>query len=222
MPYSLRQLEPLDIKTVPEIERAIFPTLWPRTSFKKELKNKMAKYLVAYANENNQDKNKIIISNESDKKPHNIFNTIWEHLSNIYQQRHLYGDNTQILTLEIIGLVGTWYMTDEAHITTIGVLSEHRRKGIGELLLIGCIEQALASKSRVVTLEVRVSNIEAQGLYKKYGFAIVGQRKRYYSDNNEDALIMTTNPINQNSYQTKFHNLIENHKKNWGESVRMT
>ena len=64
MPYSLRQLDPIDIKSVQEIERAIFPTLWPRTPFKKELKNKMAKYLVAYATKNAQN-NTISIPNES-------------------------------------------------------------------------------------------------------------------------------------------------------------
>ena len=67
-----------------------------------------------------------------------------------------------------------------------------------------------------------MSNIEAQTLYKKYGFENVGLRKRYYSDNNEDALIMTTNPINKKAYQTKFHKLIEKHEKNWGKSIRIT
>ena len=182
MPYSLRQLDPIDIKSVQEIERAIFPTLWPRTPFKKELKNKMAKYLVAYATKNAQN-NTISIPNESNKNSPKIFNKLWASFRIICQQINQYSYKTQTLNPNIVGLVGTWYMTDEVHITTIGVLSEYRKKGIGELLLIGCIEQALANKSRVVTLEVRVSNMEAQTLYKKYGFENVGLRKRYYSDN---------------------------------------
>mgnify|MGYP001434448975 CR=1 FL=1 len=218
MLYSLRELDTIDIKSVQEIERAIFPTLWPRTPFKKELKNKMAKYLVAYAIEDTQNK----IFPISNKIAPTILNKLWSGFSIIFQQINQYGYKSQTLNPNIVGLVGTWYMTDEAHITTIGVLSGYRQKGIGELLLIGCIEQALANQSRVVTLEVRVSNIEAQTLYKKYGFENVGLRKRYYSDNNEDALIMTTNPINKKAYQTKFHKLIEKHEKNWGKSIRIT
>ena len=220
MPYSVRQLRLMDIKKAQELERAIFPTLWPKTPFKKDLKNKMAKYLVAYADENNNDKNQIPISNEPDKSQITIFNRIWQHLGIISYLRNV--DGTISYRQKIVGLVGTWYRTNEAHITTIGVLAKYRKKGIGELLLIGCIEQALANKSRVVTLEARVSNKEAQGLYKKYGFQNVGLRKRYYSDNNEDALIMTTTPINGMTYQSKFHNLIENHEKNWGKGTRIT
>jgi ribosomal-protein-alanine N-acetyltransferase len=59
----------------------------------------------------------------------------------------------------------------------------------------------------IVTLEVRTSNIAAQSLYRKYGFGEAGIRRAYYTDNLEDAVIMTTPPINSSSYQTFFHDL---------------
>ena len=71
----------------------------------------------------------------------------------------------------------------------------YQRRGIGELLLIACVELAILRNADVVTLEVRVSNTLAQNLYKKYGFEIVGTRKKYYTDDHEDAFIMTTGKI---------------------------
>jgi [ribosomal protein S18]-alanine N-acetyltransferase len=91
-------------------------------------------------------------------------------------------------------------MVDEAHICTLAMRAEWRGRGLGELLLLSLIEQAIEHQAAVVTLEVRVSNLRAQSLYTKYGFAFVGERKRYYSDNQEDALIMTTAPVTSEDY----------------------
>jgi [ribosomal protein S18]-alanine N-acetyltransferase len=87
-------------------------------------------------------------------------------------------------------------MVDEGHITTIAVRPEFRGKGLGELVLCGLVDTALEVGARIMTLEVRVSNTVAQNLYLKYGFKQSGLRRRYYSDNNEDALIMTAEAIN--------------------------
>lgn len=92
----------------------------------------------------------------------------------------------------LIGYSGLWHLVDQAHIGTIVSHPKVRRKGIGELLLIKAIEQAMALAADTVTLEVRPSNQAAQHLYAKYGFEVVGQRKRYYPDTGEDAIIMTT------------------------------
>ena len=76
-------------------------------------------------------------------------------------------------------------------ITNVAVLPEYRKNGIGSMLISEMIKTAVTLKLELLTLEVRKSNIAAQGLYKKYGFDIIGERKRYYSDNGEDAWIMT-------------------------------
>ncbi|CAI7989174.1 Putative [ribosomal protein S18]-alanine N-acetyltransferase [Geodia barretti] len=111
-------------------------------------------------------------------------------------------------------------MVDEAHIVSIGVRSEYRGLGLGELLLISAIEQAIETESRVVTLEVRVSNHVAQNLYKKYSFTERGVRRGYYSDNREDALIMTTEPIRHDTYREELKGLITSHEKRWGPCPR--
>jgi ribosomal-protein-alanine N-acetyltransferase len=95
----------------------------------------------------------------------------------------------------IVGYAGLWLMVDEAHVTTIGVHPDHRGHGAGELLFNGLIDVAWQMQASRMTLEVRVSNTGAQALYRKYGLEIAGLRRRYYSDNGEDAYIMWSEPI---------------------------
>jgi ribosomal-protein-alanine N-acetyltransferase len=111
-------------------------------------------------------------------------------------------------------------MVGEAHIVTIAVRDEHRRMGVGERLLIACIEMALEYDQEVVTLEVRASNGAAQRLYEKYGFDRAGVRVRYYSDDHEDAVIMTTPEIASTGYRSRLADLKSRHQAShpdlWG------
>jgi ribosomal-protein-alanine N-acetyltransferase len=100
----------------------------------------------------------------------------------------------------IIGFAGMWNLYDEAHVTTIGVIPEYRGRGLGELLFLAMIEEAIRRRVTWVTLEVRVSNASAQALYAKYGFSVQGRRARYYSDNNEDAFIMWSKSLHEPDY----------------------
>jgi ribosomal-protein-alanine N-acetyltransferase len=102
-----------------------------------------------------------------------------------------------------------WLMLDEAHITTIAMRTKWRGKGLGELLLASLIETAFDVGAHRMTLEVRVSNEPAQNLYRKYGFSQEGVRPRYYSDNNEDAYIMTTSNIRDDGYRASFEDLVK-------------
>ena len=97
----------------------------------------------------------------------------------------------------IVAYGGMWLMVDEAHITTFAVHPAWRRQRIGERLLLAFIDLAVDRHAREATLEVRLSNIAARRLYEKYGFRPVGLRPRYYSDDNEDALIMTTEALDE-------------------------
>jgi ribosomal-protein-alanine N-acetyltransferase len=92
----------------------------------------------------------------------------------------------------VVAFGGIWLMVDEAHITTFGVHPDHRRKGIGRRLLLQLAEVARELGSARMTLEVRVSNEPAQYLYRSFGFNVTGRRVAYYSDDGEDALVMTT------------------------------
>jgi ribosomal-protein-alanine N-acetyltransferase len=104
----------------------------------------------------------------------------------------------------IIGYAGMWLVIDEAHITTIAVREAVRGQGLGELLLTSLIEAAAEMGADRMTLEVRVTNEAAQRLYEKYGFKREGVRARYYSDNNEDAYIMTVSGIRDEPYRSRF------------------
>jgi ribosomal-protein-alanine N-acetyltransferase len=92
----------------------------------------------------------------------------------------------------VVAFGGIWLMVDEALITTFGVHPDHRRKGIGRRLLLQLAEVARELGSARMTLEVRVSNLPAQHLYRSFGFNVTGRRVAYYSDDGEDALVMTT------------------------------
>lgn len=91
---------------------------------------------------------------------------------------------------KVIGYGGMWIILDEAHITNIAITPEYRGKRLGEFLLSHMMATAIAKGVVRMTLEVRVSNISAQKLYKRLGFHEAGIRKGYYVDNKEDAIIM--------------------------------
>ena len=107
----------------------------------------------------------------------------------------------------VVGYAGIWVMVDEAHVTTFAVDPAWRRRGVGERLLIAVLDLAVERGAREATLEVRLSNLAARRLYEKYGFRPVGIRPRYYSDDNEDALIMTTEPLAERRMQARLGDL---------------
>lgn len=95
----------------------------------------------------------------------------------------------------VVAYAGVWLMVDEAHVTTFAVHPSWRRRHHGERLLLAILELAIERGAREATLEVRLSNLPARRLYEKFGFRPVGVRPRYYTDDREDALIMTTEPL---------------------------
>jgi len=107
----------------------------------------------------------------------------------------------------IVAYGGMWLMVDEAHITTFAVHPAWRRQRLGEQLLLAFLDLARDRHAREATLEVRLSNLAARRLYEKYGFRPVGVRPRYYSDNNEDALIMTTSALSDPAQRARIERL---------------
>jgi ribosomal-protein-alanine N-acetyltransferase len=110
---------------------------------------------------------------------------------------------------EVVAYAGMWMMVDEAHVTTFAVHPRWRRQRIGERLLLTLLNLARGRRAREATLEVRLSNLPARRLYEKYGFRPVGLRPRYYSDDNEDALIMTTESLDTPRMQARIERLRE-------------
>lgn len=99
---------------------------------------------------------------------------------------------------------GLWLMFDQAHIVTVAVLPSERRQGYGRLLVHALLAIAEDAGMDDATLEVRVSNVAARALYRGYGFHEVGERKRYYADNGEDAVIMTTEAFASDGFRRRW------------------
>lgn len=221
MPFALRPLEEADTAQASEIEREAFPTLFPPTPFKRELRNRMARYLVAWRREDLGESVLDVGPADDAPAPTNSPLSISRLLDNARGLLAKRSSSWMQGQQYIAGFVGTWYLVDEAHIVSVGVRPQNRGHGIGELLLVGAIEQAIERGSSVVTLEVRASNDVAQNLYKKYDFTERGLRKGYYTDNREDALIMTTEEIQSASFLERFLSLSEAHEARWGYSDRL-
>ena len=98
-------------------------------------------------------------------------------------------------------------MLDEAHVIAIAVREPYRRQRIGEGLLLSVIDMASKLQTRVVTLEVRESNHAARAMYHKFGFRVVGQRPHYYSDNQEDAVLMSIEDLHSSDFQRELARL---------------
>ncbi|AIM16792.1 MULTISPECIES: ribosomal protein S18-alanine N-acetyltransferase [Neobacillus] len=93
----------------------------------------------------------------------------------------------------VIGYSGMWLVIDEAHVTNVAILPEYRGRKLGEAMMRKLMAVAREMGAKSMTLEVRVTNEVAQSLYRKLGFQNGGIRKNYYSDNQEDALVMWVN-----------------------------
>lgn len=94
---------------------------------------------------------------------------------------------------KIIGYVGMWLILGDAQITNIAVLPEYRGRKYGEKLFRHAMEYSICHGIKRLSLEVRVSNIVAQKMYRKFGLVPGGIRKNYYTDNHEDAIVMWVN-----------------------------
>lgn len=108
-----------------------------------------------------------------------------------------------------LGYTGIWKIVDEAHITNLSVHPNFQNQKIAHFLLLNSIDECYREKIKYITLEVRVSNEKAIHLYEKFGFKSLGLRKKYYQDNNEDALIMWS----ENIFDKKYKELYDRIKK---------
>lgn len=212
MEVALRRLKAEDINQVVDIEQEAFSPLWSSTPFKRELNNRYASYLVACCSGAEEELRTLQSSPVTDRN--NSWRRLLGKIPGLSAKRP---PSDELPSPLLAGYVSVWYQGEEAHITEIAVREKLRGRGIGELLLIGSLRAAVAYGSKVMTLEARVSNFIAQRLYEKYGFKSVGVRKGYYSDNREDAVIMTTNPIASEEYQQMFSELQDSYRSRWGE-----
>jgi ribosomal-protein-alanine N-acetyltransferase len=196
--YLLRAMTEADILQVAAIEHESFPTTWPQTAYRRELANHLARYMVVV----DRSHPPILDEDQPAKRP----------FLGIFKRKNPAAPTTDY----IVGYVGVWLMVDQAHIVAIAVREAYRGLGLGEMLLLEAVDLAIENRQESVTLEVRKSNFLAQALYEKYRFHKVGVRKRYYSDNHEDAIIMTTPPIQDEIYAEHMTYLRDAWQARWG------
>ena len=218
--YSVRPATLGDAAMLESIEREAFPGLTPTTRISRDLTRENGLYLAAVREWHPEDRQlgpRFAIATRAEKEDDRFTARVRRNVDRFLLD---FVNRPKLPPDYIAGFAGLWFVLDEAHVVIIGLREVVRGKGIGELLLISGIEQAVENDSRVVTLEVRQSNKVAIELYRKYGFQEVGLRRRYYSDNGEDAVIMTTPPVQSDDYQSHFTRLVEQHASKWGWVAR--
>ena len=197
-------VEPMRLEHIPAvsaIEKLSFPQPWPQNAYRREItENRMAHYVVVRrlgdppAAASPPMTPPVAQSND-------ILGRLGRMLRPAQPPRSV---ELQEELRSIVGYAGIWVMTDEAHITTIASHPDVRGMGVGEFLLVALIHRGIEIGARWMTLEVRASNAVAQNLYRKYTFKEMGVRRRYYSDNGEDALVMWTDALDSESFLGTF------------------
>jgi len=177
VPFVIEPMTQDDVPEVSQVERHCFSNPWPSSAYRRELRDTEHNFYVVV-------RWRAPHTSAADDRPRGL--SLLPFVRRAEPPKPV-----------VLGFGGMWNMFDEAHITTIGVLPEQRGRSLGELLFVTMMDEAIRRRSRWVTLEVRVSNDSAQALYEKYGFTRQGLRKRYYSDNGEDAHIMWSPPLDE-------------------------
>ena len=191
-PYVARYATLADAHAIDAVVNQAFGNTAPKSSATRDIKRKNTTYIVV---------TKVSEGFPTDTDAKDSMKKLgWQ-----YRLRSLFssvgGFDAEKSTGNVVGLVGIWTALDQAHIVVIATHPSERRRGVGELLVIATISEALKMGAANATLEVRKSNIVARSLYRKYGFNDVGIRHRYYHDNREDAIIMSTPSFSNLGYK---------------------
>lgn len=192
-PYGARYATIADAVAIDHVVREAFGASAPKTSSARDMKRRNTTYIVATrgTNWNGDDAN----AGSGDGGGFS------RRLRSILSVASLGSSEPQRVMSNIVGLVGIWTAADQAHIVVIATRPNRRGHGVGELLLIATMAEALKVGTANATLEVRKSNLVARSLYRKYGFSDVGVRRQYYHDNREDAIIMSTPSFSDLGYR---------------------
>lgn len=197
MYYFIEPMSEEDIPLVQDVERQSFTTPWSASTYRRELRHPASsRYIVVRAS-------------LTPPPPRTTRPSVPRRTLLSLMLPSVFAPPSTDYQYALVGYGGLWLTENEAHVTTIAVARAHRGRSVGELLLNGLIDHALDLRATWLSLEVRVSNTVAQNLYLKYGFRPAGTRARYYTDNNEDALMMWTDPIHTPDYQSRLRDLRE-------------
>ena len=192
--FKFENLSKRHISGLRRLEKEVFPGMNMNTFFESALLDSRYLYVVCSVSSLDQPVN---IFKKNNKR--NIFIFLYQLICRFV---HFFRAKLFSKT-KIIGYIGLQFVLDEAHIVSIAVGENWRRLNIGEMLLGKAIICSVNRKCNSISLEVRISNRIAQNLYKKYDFEDIRVRPRYYSDDQEDALVMSVKGIDNHSYINK-------------------
>ncbi len=181
MTLSLRYMQLEDVPQVITIDKLSFDPPWSTRSYNYEISESTYSHMV-------------VLEQNAIPRPATGLRRLVQNLSGAPAPQ----------ARQVVGYGGLWHIVDEAHISTIATHPDERGKGFGEIVLAAMVRRAITLKAAYIVLEVRVSNVAAQTLYKKYEFEVVDTKPRYYHNNGEDAYDMRLN-LNDLARRERIH-----------------
>ena len=170
-PAVIEELTEGDLSAVMQMDQECFGGLWTEAGYRREIESPNSQLLIMKAVPTLKEQPSTSVSGEMGQTDSNL-----------------------------MGVGCVWFILEEAHITVLAIQPPYRRQGLGQFLLITLLETAIRRQSEWATLEVRISNHVAQKLYERLGFVTIGQRKKYYQDTGEDALILWNKGLQKQSF----------------------
>jgi ribosomal-protein-alanine N-acetyltransferase len=181
MKLTLRYMRLPDIPAVVAIDRVSFDPAWSARSYTYEVGESAYSHMV-------------VLEQSEDEKPRQTWRRFVPNL----------GGNGRDEEKQIVSYGGLWHIMDESHISTIATHPGFRGRGLGEIVLAGMIRRSITLRATYIVLEVRVSNIVAQNLYRKYEFETIALKPKYYHNNGEDAYDMRLSLEGNQEYIARF------------------
>ena len=193
MQLAIDRMTLADLDEVARIERLSFAAPWPLAAYRRELRRaEQNAYIVL----------RRLPGSEPGDERHGLAVVRGLLPRGASRRREEIAPNGRIA-----GFAGMWQLYDESHVTTIAVDPEFRGRGLGELLFLSLLTEAMGRGSLWLTLEVRVSNRGAQQLYHKYGLTVSSRRPAYYTNDGEDAFVMWSPSLRDPDYRERLREL---------------
>lgn len=181
----LREMTHADLPAVRHIEQRAYADAWPATTFEAELRNAFATYVVA-----------VEFAPDQPTEP------AFERRPASWPKRWLIPPKERPRG-RLLGFCGMWFHVDQLHIVTLATDPAREGEGVGQRLLLDAFDRAAEAELRNIALEVRPSNARARALYERFGFREQGRSRGYYKNNNEDAIIMLTDDLDDPSMRSR-------------------
>ncbi len=200
------KLQPLDHTLLPaalQLDHLCFGGLWTLDGYQRELESPNSDLLAIVPAPSTPDEEAVVITDITEERSEFLVNPKVNPKANLSTSRPRATSATPSAASDpLLGLGCYWAILDEAHITILGIHPDYQRRGLGHLMLCALLDRARQRDMARATLEVRISNQSALLLYQKFGFQIAGQRKGYYTDTGEDALILWRGKLQSTEFGT--------------------